>query len=843
MQYPIISEYLESIISAEDNFATLRNLRPVLDDKGHPIISSGNFSVVFKMKDIYTGKLYAVKCFTKEQDGRSDAYAVIARELSYLSSNYLLKVEYLEKELFVDTPKGGNSEFPVVVMDWKEGKNLYDYLLSIYYEPDDLSELAYRFSRFAKWLVSQEFAHGDIKPENILVDNDGQFTLVDYDGMYFPSMKGQNFRETGTPLYRHPSSSGAIYDRNIDDFALASINLSLYMIAANPDVLYDYFTGDVLLWKEIDILDISKSEVFKHIFSCSSNVEIARSIGIFMLTMANKNLNADYNLFTFSIPSKQYPGEEPWEWYAKNLSYNTIRQPYMDSDKLASCKFDEKWEENIDAIYSRDGKILKRFFYNPKVKTYVVKEGTEEIQDNAFSGFTDYNYGYYDNNLESLVLPTSLEKIQESSILHSPIQFLFVPYGTKSKFFNQLPNCSATIIELPRLFKISNSLNLSLYCSKTDVEEGVIDEFGVLYSKDFTRLLKATRPLTHYKIKDDTLIVCNGAFPYGIESVVITNNVLLIGDYSFFNCYPSDITYYGSNKRIIDMIDYLKMVNPKDRDFNKESKGPYYSSDGKSFLNYGDNHYLCKSYEIEQGTESICNEGFNDLFDEIDSFYFDELILPKSIRFIGKNVFNQGLERIVCKSSSFKILDNALYSADGKVLYRYFGKDESVFIPMEVEAIVGGAFSGYLNIKHVILSGNIRFIGDNPFAGISILNEGFHVSGNDIFDARDNVLYDNVNKILIAYWGKDEHLDIPDGIKYIGANAFAFSNIRSITVPKTIIGIDENAFMYALNLKKIDARTQSIDEANKLSLIFKNLHTWSYTFKNDGDDTSDDLPF
>lgn len=50
------------------------------------------------MKDIYTEKLYAVKCFTRDQDGRSEAYSVIARELSYLSSNYLLKVNYLENQ-------------------------------------------------------------------------------------------------------------------------------------------------------------------------------------------------------------------------------------------------------------------------------------------------------------------------------------------------------------------------------------------------------------------------------------------------------------------------------------------------------------------------------------------------------------------------------------------------------------------------------------------------------------------------------------------------------------------------------------------------------------------------
>ena len=52
MQYPLISEYIEAIRFAEDNFDKLSNLRPVLDSDGNPVMSSGNFAVFFKMKDV-----------------------------------------------------------------------------------------------------------------------------------------------------------------------------------------------------------------------------------------------------------------------------------------------------------------------------------------------------------------------------------------------------------------------------------------------------------------------------------------------------------------------------------------------------------------------------------------------------------------------------------------------------------------------------------------------------------------------------------------------------------------------------------------------------------------------
>ena len=205
MNYPLISEYIEAIKAAEDNFDQLKHLRPVLDDDGEPVMTSGNFAVVFKMKDEQTGKFYAVKCFTKEQEGRAEAYHQIAEELKDVDSPYLIPLRYLDKELFVDTEQTNETEFPVLLMEWVEGKTLDKYLRENLDDKYALEMLAYRFSQLAQWLISQPFAHGDLKPDNILVKEDGTLVLVDYDGMYVPAMKGQKAREHGSPDFRHPS--------------------------------------------------------------------------------------------------------------------------------------------------------------------------------------------------------------------------------------------------------------------------------------------------------------------------------------------------------------------------------------------------------------------------------------------------------------------------------------------------------------------------------------------------------------------------------------------------------------------------------------------------------------
>ena len=115
MQYPLISEYIEAIRYAEDNFDKLSNLRPVLDDNGNPVMSSGNFAVVFKMKDIETDKLYAVKCFIREQEERQERYREIIKVLDEIKSPYFVSAHYYDNELFVDTTQDDETEFPVLV--------------------------------------------------------------------------------------------------------------------------------------------------------------------------------------------------------------------------------------------------------------------------------------------------------------------------------------------------------------------------------------------------------------------------------------------------------------------------------------------------------------------------------------------------------------------------------------------------------------------------------------------------------------------------------------------------------------------------------------------------------
>lgn len=290
MNYPLISEYIDAIKSAEDNFEELSYLSPVLGDDGLPVMTSGNFAVVFKMKDEQSGKFYAIKCFTKEQEGRAEAYREISKELEGISSSYILSVRYLDKELFVDTNQTIETEFPVLLMDWVEGKTLDKYLRDNLDDKYTLEMLAYRFSQLAQWLIHQPFAHGDLKPDNILVREDGTLVLIDYDGMYVPAMKGQKARELGSPDFRHPLRNENEFDEHIDDFPITLILLSLRAISFNSSFWEIYGATDKLLIGFQDFLDFKNCRFLKEVFP-SGNSIIDRYTFLFCIVFYEKKLS------------------------------------------------------------------------------------------------------------------------------------------------------------------------------------------------------------------------------------------------------------------------------------------------------------------------------------------------------------------------------------------------------------------------------------------------------------------------------------------------------------------------------------------------------------------------
>lgn len=423
MQYPLISEYVAAIRDAKENLDELDYLEPVLDNHGEPYRSSGAFAVVFKMKDPKTGRNYALKCFTDEQEGRGEAYRQIAEELEFVDSTYITVVKYLEQELFVDS-NCNDEVFPVLLMDWVDGETMETYVAEHYADSHAMAMLCYRFCEMAAWLRAQSFAHGDIKPDNIMVRPDGTLTLVDYDGMYVAAMKGRKSPTIGTKDFAHPLRTADDFDETIDDFALAVIALSLKAISLDPSLYTTYGASDRLLFAASDFLDLSKSKVLAALQSLLADEELKTLLSMFLMASAKKNLSmCSFRLFGLKAPHCEQPMEE--EVLSTTVKEEDIKNGIRDEYGVA---------------YSKDGERLLDAW--PDLSGhYMIKKGTKVICNGAF----------HRCSLTSINLPDSVTSIGECAFIRcQSLTRINIPDSMTSIGDNAFRNCeSLTCINIP----------------------------------------------------------------------------------------------------------------------------------------------------------------------------------------------------------------------------------------------------------------------------------------------------------------------------------------------------------------------------------------------------------
>ena len=525
MQYPLISEYLAAIREAHDNLDKLSHLVPVLDKYGEPYRSSGAFAVVFKMKDEQTGKCYALKCFAEEQEGRAEAYRQIAEELEYVDSPYITSVKYIEKELFVDS-NCEDEEFPVLLMDWIEGETMETYIAANYTDTHAMSMLCYRFCKMAAWLRSQSFAHGDIKPDNIMVRPDGTLTLVDYDGMFVPAMKGQKSPTIGTKDFSHPLRTIDDFDETIDDFALASIALSLKAISLNPSLLQTYGASDRLLFSAADYIDLSKSKTFTALQGLLADEEAITLMSMFLLANAKKNLSTcSFRLFGLQKPKE----EEVWSTEVTDEDLNNAVKDEF------GVKYSKDWKRLLKAPTSLSGK-------------YSIRKGVKVIGDRAFflcRFLTNINIPNSVTTIGDLTF-VSCDSLTSINIPNSVTTIGNWGFGAcKSLTSITIPNSVVTIIGNPFKEWHGNLYNES---------KAFIYEDHVLFNKNKTTLIAYRAKETNYTIPNSVTTIGEEAF-WGCKSLVninIPNSVTTIGEEAFWGCkflvninIPNSVTTIG----------------------------------------------------------------------------------------------------------------------------------------------------------------------------------------------------------------------------------------------------------------------------------------------------------
>ena len=648
MQYPLLSEYVSAITHASENLDQLKHLEVVQDEHGEPYRSSGAFAVVFKMRDPRTGQLYALKCFTEEQEGRAEAYRKIEEELEVAGTTYFTSMRYYDRELFVDSNVSSESEFPVLLMDWVEGSTMELYIREHYRDSYAMEMLCYRFCRLAAYLRSQPFAHGDVKPDNIMVSDTGTLTLIDYDGMFVPSMQGESSPTLGTEEFRHPLRTPELFDATVDDFALASIALSLRAIALDSQLLDQYGAPDRLLFSASDYRDLAQSQVMQAIWELVGDKDLCKLVGLFVLAHAEQSLaSTSFQLFSTTRPEKP----------------------------------------------------------------------------------------------------------------------IVVPLSTK--------------------------------VTAEDRAEAYIDEYGVKFSPDRKRLLKAPDDLTIYTIPDTVTVLCDEAFYWCayLTSLTIPNFVTTIGNSAFWNCssltsltIPDSVTFIGDSafsgcENITSLTIPISVTSIGDSAFEDCSSFTSLTIPD-SVTSIGNSTFSgCSSLTTLTISNSVTSIG-DSAFEYCSSL--TSLTIPNSVTSIGDSAFEY------CSSLTSLTIPNSVTSISNSA-FEDCSSITSLTIPNSVTSISNSAFSGCSSLTTLTIPNSVTSIGDRAF--------------NGCYNLTSLMISDSVTSIGDGAFGHCESLTsltIPNSVTSIGNYAFEYcSSLTSLTIPDSVTSIGDMAFYGCSNLTSL----------------------------------------
>ncbi|MBP3565765.1 MAG: protein kinase [Alistipes sp.] len=215
-----IANIVDALAAPYTVWRTLRGIEPTFHDN-RPLYVAGNAAVTFRVK--HDGMDKILKCYTRTNNHLAAIYGD----------------EFHPRELCIIDIVGRKVWIDCLLTPYIEGITLDEALCSADGE-QELIAIASSFDTFAKRLLLSERAHGDLKPENLILTPTGEIRAIDWDAAFLPSFAGEASPEIGTAAYQHPQRTTDLYDKHIDDYSIAFLSVFLHAAAIDSTTI-EYF--------------------------------------------------------------------------------------------------------------------------------------------------------------------------------------------------------------------------------------------------------------------------------------------------------------------------------------------------------------------------------------------------------------------------------------------------------------------------------------------------------------------------------------------------------------------------------------------------------------------------